>query len=135
MNNSDRAQWGLFLVRIMLGIVFIGHGAQKVFGAFGGSGLESFISWVATLGVPAYLGYLAAFAELIGGTMLLLGIYAELGALMVIAVMVGALYLVHLPHGFFIQNNGYEYVLGLIVNSLAIVIGGPGAIALVPIKR
>lgn len=135
MNNAKTAQYGLTLIRVMLGIVFIAHGAQKVFGSFGGSGLPKFISWVGTMGVPPFLGYAAAFAELIGGSMLLLGIYAELGALLVAAVMIGALYLVHLPHGFFIQHNGYEYVLTLIVNSLAIIIAGPGCFALLPMKR
>ena len=135
MNNAKQAQLGLTLVRIMLGIVFIAHGGQKVLGLFGGPGLEGFVSWVGTFGVPAYLGYIAAFAELIGGILLLFGIYAELGALMVIGVMAGAIYFVHLPHVFFIQNGGYEYVLSLIVSSVAIIIGGAGTLALYPLKR
>ena len=135
MNNAQRAQWSLTLIRIMLGIVFIGHGGQKVLGLFNGSGLTGFVIWVGKMGVPPYLAYVAAFSEFIGGILLLFGIYAELGALMIIGVMVGALYLVHLPHGFFIQNNGYEYVLSLIASGLAILIGGPGALALFPMKR
>ncbi len=135
MNNAKRAQLGLTLVRIMLGIVFVAHGSQKVLGLLGGPGLQGFVSWASGLGVPTYLGYAAAFAEFIGGILLLLGIYAELGALMVIGVMIGAIYFVHLPHGFFIQNGGYEYVLSLIVSSVAILIGGAGTLALFPLRR
>ena len=135
MNNAKQAQLALAIVRIMLGIVFVAHGGQKVLGLFGGSGLEGFISWTGSLGIPVYLGYAAAFAEFIGGLLLLLGIYAELGALLVIGVMIGAIYFVHLPHGFFIQNGGYEYVLSLIVSSVAILIGGAGTLALRPMRR
>jgi putative oxidoreductase len=119
----------------MLGIVFMAHGCQKTLGLFGGSGLMPFVSWTSKLGVPAYLGYAAPFAELIGGILLFLGVYAELGALMVASFMISALYLVHLPHGFFIQNNGFEYVLTLLVNALVIIISGPGYFALSPFKR
>ncbi len=135
MNTTDRTQLALALIRTMIGIVFCAHGAQKVLGLFGGPGLKGFVSWASTVGVPSYLGYMAAFAEFSGGILLLLGLYAELGALLVIAVMIGAIYFVHLPKGFFIQHGGYEYVLTLIVNALAIFIGGPGAFALRKIKR
>ncbi len=135
MNNANRAQLSLTLIRIMLGIVFVAHGGQKVLGLFGGSGLQGFVSWAGTLGIPTYLAYAAAFAEFIGGILLLLGIYAELGALLALGVMVGAVYFVHLPHGFFIQNGGYEYVLSLIVSSLAILIGGSGRCTLVRLRR
>ena len=135
MNNAQRAQWSLTLIRIMLGIVFIAHGGQKVLGIFGGPGLQGFVSWAGTRGIPTYLAYAAAFTEFIGGILLLLGVYAELGALMIICVMIGAIYFVHLPHGFFIQNSGHEYVVSLIVSGLAILVGGPGACALLRLKR
>ncbi len=122
----DRTQLGIFIVRIMLGIIFIAHGCQKVLGLFGGPGLEGFAQWSATMNIPAYLAYLGAFCELIGGIMLFLGIATELGALIIIPVMLGAVWFVHWNHGFFAQNGGFEYPLSLAIFLLAIVIGGPG---------
>ncbi len=129
-NDSSRSQWALTIVRITLGIIFIAHGSQKVLGWFGGPGLEGFASWLAGYGLPNYLAYLAAFAEFIGGWLLFLGVASELGALMTIPVMIGAVTLIHWPHGFFIQNGGFEYPLSLILFALAVIIGGPGYFAL-----
>lgn len=128
--QCDRMSLALLVVRLALGSIFFLHGAQKVFGWFGGSGLKGFVSWIGTFGIPSFVAYLAAFAELIGGILLFSGIAAELGALMSIAVMLGAVFAVHWPHGYFAQQGGYEYPLNLIFFALAIVIGGPGAFAL-----
>ena len=122
----ERAQRGLCIVRIMLGVIFIAHGCQKVFGLFGGPGLEGFAHWSATMNIPTYLAYGAAFCELIGGIMLLFGIATELADLALIPVMLGAVWLVHWNHGFFAQNGGFEYPLSLAFFLLALVIGGPG---------
>ena len=103
--------------------------------AFGGSGLVGFVAWTSKLGILFYLGYLAAFGEFIGGILLLLGVYAELGTLMVIPVMLGAVLLVHWVTGFFIQNNGFEYPFSLFVFLIAITIGGPGHLALIRTRR
>ena len=128
---SNRAQWGLFIVRIMLGIIFIAHGGQKLLGVFGGPGLQGFAQWAwTTMKLPAFLAYLAAFAEFVGGILLFLGVASELGALMIIPVMIGAVFLVHWSQGFFSQNGGFEYPFSLIFFLLAIVIGGPGKFAL-----
>ena len=62
--------------------------------------------------------------------MLLSGIASEIGALMAVGVMIGAVFVVHWPHGYFAQNGGFEYPLNLIIFSLAIIIGGPGVYAL-----
>jgi putative oxidoreductase len=126
----EAVQWAACMLRIQLGIVFILHGSQKVFGILGGPGMPGFIQWSSTLGLPAALAYAAAYAELIGGLLLFFGILAELGALMVIPVMLGAIFLVHWKNGFFIQNSGYEYCLLLIVVAVAIMLLGPGKLAL-----
>lgn len=126
MNQINVQAWALLLVRLALGYTFFLHGAQKVFGWFGGEGLESFIAWIGKYGVSTYVAYLAAFAELLGGILLFTGIYARLGALMVIGVMLGATFIVHWSHGYFLTNGGYEYTLNLILFSLAVLIGGPG---------
>jgi len=125
-----QTNFALALIRIMLGVVFTAHGAQKVLGAFGGTGLQKFAEWIGSLGVPPLLGYAAAFCEFAGGLLLLFGIASRMGALMVIPVMLGAIYLVHLKNGFFIQNNGFEYSLTLLVMAVAVLLGGSGAGAL-----
>jgi putative oxidoreductase len=122
--------WALTIVRLTLGTVFILHGGQKVLGLFGGQGLTGFIKWIGSLGVPPLLAYLAAFAEFTGGWLLLLGIASEIGALLVMAVMAGAVLVVHWPHGYFSQNGGFEYPFNLMLFALAIVVGGPGKGAL-----
>lgn len=68
---ESRGQWGLTIVRLMLGIIFILHGSQKVLGLFGGPGLAGFTAWLAGYGVPTFLAYLAAFAEFIGGNIII----------------------------------------------------------------
>lgn len=130
MNRNDCQSYALWILRLVLGSVFFLHGAQKLFGWFGGPGMNGFINWIGTLGVNSFFAHLAAMAEFIGGCLMLLGIATELGALMISPVMIGAIYLVHLPHGYFIQNNGFEYTLNLILLALAVIIGGPGKGAL-----
>lgn len=127
---SDQQEYGLTIVRLVLGSIFILHGSQKVFGLFGGLGLEGFIQWVGTMGVAPFWGYAAAFAEFIGGCLLFTGIASEIGALLVIPVMVGAVFLVHWPYGYFVQNKGFEYPFNLILFLVAIIVGGPGKWAL-----
>lgn len=127
---------GLLILRLVVGSIFIAHGSQKVFGLFGGPGLDGFVTWAATIGVSPLFAHLAAFAELIGGVMMFTGIVTELGAFLTIPVMIGAVWLVHWKSGYFMQNGGFEYPLNLIFLALAVIIGGPGKGALYnPIKR
>lgn len=122
----EQQSFGLLIVRLVLGSIFILHGTQKVFGWFGGPGLQGFLDWIGGYGVASFWAYLAAFAEFIGGCLLFLGIASEIGALLVIPVMIGAVFLIHWPHGYFVQYNGFEYPFNLILFALAIIIGGPG---------
>ena len=135
MCNDTSAQLALTVLRIMLGAIFIAHGAQKVLGLFGGPGLTGFVSWAISIGIPTPLAYAAAFAEFIGGLLIFFGCATELGVLMTSAVMIGAIKFVHAGHGFFIQNNGYEYVLSLILIGLVLIIGGPGHFSLCNIRK
>jgi putative oxidoreductase len=116
----------LFVLRMCVGVVFSLHGSQKVFGWFGGSGLSGWVNYMNTMHIPSFLAYTAAFFELLGGLMLVLGIACQIGGLMAACIMIGAIYLVHWPHGFFVQNNGFEYSLLLLILSLLIVVYGPG---------
>lgn len=117
----------LFLVRILLGATCIAHGSQKLFGLFGGHGLHAFVQYTSSLGYPTWMGYLAALFEFVGGVMVLLGIYAQLGAALLIPIMFVAIYSVHLSSGYFVQTGGYEYALNLLILAIAIIVGGPGA--------
>lgn len=124
---------GLFVLRLALGIIFIAHGGQKLFGWFGGQGLEPTVAGFARMGVPAPLAYLTAFTEFFGGIAVLIGLLSRLGALGIACVMLGAIVLVHAKNGFFMNSPGgagIEFTLALFSMALAILIAGPGKIAL-----
>lgn len=115
----------LAIVRIMVGVTFILHGAQKVFGLFGGPGLHGFAQWAAGYSISPSLAYIAAFAEFIGGVLLTVGVMIHLGGAMVIGVMLGAIFLIHGTNHYFIQNNGFEYPFVLTVLTIALMIAYP----------
>ena len=115
---------GLALIRIVTGLVFFAHGAQKVF-VYGLDGVaESFT----TIGIPfgAIAGPLVALAELLGGLALILGFLTRAAGFGLVPVMLGALFLVHLPPGFFLPN-GYEFVLLLAALAAGFGMMGGGA--------
>src|SRR5215210_2711913 len=120
--------WMTVPLRLALGIIFIAHGAQKVFGYWGGKGFSSFIQ-----NEPPYAfmrpGWLwmsaAAFSELIGGILVLAGLLTRLGALSISVVMLVALIGVHWG-SFFLNNRGIEYTVALLGMALALVIAGGG---------
>jgi putative oxidoreductase len=128
--TCENQDWALFIIRVVIGVVFVLHGSQKVFGWFGGQGLDGFANYLSAMNVPAFLSYLAACMELFGGIMIVLGIATEIASLVLVPVMIVAVYLVHWEHGYFIQNNGYEYALNLTFFLIALIIGGPGKYAL-----
>lgn len=119
--------WVTLPLRLTLGAIFIAHGAQKVFGVWGGAGLSKFTAGDAPLGLrPAWLWMgAAAFAELLGGALVLLGLLTRLAAAAIAAVMLVAIFGVHWG-SFFASNRGIEYALALLGMSLALVIAGGG---------
>jgi putative oxidoreductase len=119
----------MFILRIIIGTAFIMHGGQKLISFFTLEGFTPFVTFISALGLPPFLAYLVPFAEFFGGVMVLLGFATELGALMIIPVMVGAVFLVHWKNGYFLPN-GFEYALNLLLGSIALIIGGPGILAL-----
>ncbi|HZW60897.1 MAG TPA: DoxX family protein [Candidatus Babeliales bacterium] len=119
-------QLGMFIVRLVVGSTFVLHGGQKVFGWFGGPGLDGYIDYVTSMGAAPFWGYLSAFGEFFGGLMVLIGIAAELGALIIALDMLWAIFMVHWPHGYFIQDHGFEYPLNLLLLCLALIFGGCG---------
>ena len=116
----------LLVLRIALGVIFVMHGSQMVLGLFGGDGLKVTIQKFSETGIPPVWGYTAAFTELLGGAALVLGLLTRLAAVGIGTTMVVAVWRVHLPHGFFLQNQGYEYNLALFAMSAALVLMGGG---------
>ena len=128
---TDNNLLGLAL-RIPTGVIFVAHGAQKLFGSFGGYGLEGTGQWMASIGLePGYWMALAAgSAELFGGIALLLGLLTRPAALMLAITMLVAIITVHLPNGLFMSNNGYEFGLALLTIVAALALNGGGKLSL-----
>jgi putative oxidoreductase len=123
------------MLRLVLGIVFFAHGAQKMLGWFGGPGFSATMQLFGQMGVPSLLAFLAIAAEFFGGVGLLLGFLGRIAALGIIINMLVAIAAVHLPNGFFMnwtgtqQGEGFEYHLLAIAIALAVFIKGSGALS------
>ena len=115
-------------VRIPVGIIFVAHGAQKLFGWFGGYGLEGTGQWMASIGLdPGYLmALLAGSAEFFGGLALLLGLLVRPASAALAVAMAVAILSVHIGKGLFMSNNGYEYALALLAVSVSLLASGAG---------
>ncbi len=118
--NSDNRDIGILLLRIVLGIVFFVHGAQKVFGWFGGSGLEKWGDYLSTFSIPKPLSPLIAIAELLFGITILVGVFTKISSLIAFVFMIFAIFLAHYKNGFFVNKGGYEYALVLAIASLSL---------------
>ena len=122
---------GLLILRLFVGLTLAAHGAQKLLGWFGGYGLAGTGGFLEQLGfLPGKRHALfAGLAELVGGLLLALGFATPLAATLIISVMFVAIATVHLKHGFFNHNQGYEYNLTLAVVALSIAIIGAGPLS------
>lgn len=129
---STNENYAGLVLRIIAGIIFVAHGAQKLFGSFGGYGLEGTGQWMASIGLePGFLMALAAgSAEFFGGLALLLGLLTRPAALVLAVTMLVAIVTVHLPNGLFMSNNGYEFGLALLAMSIALIFNGAGKFSL-----
>jgi len=123
---------GLLILRLVVGLALAGHGTQKLFGWFGGYGLSGTAGFMEQLGfVPGRRNALfAGLSETAGGLLLALGLATPVAAAMIVGVMVVAAISVHLKHGFFVHNQGYEYTRVLAFLALSIAFAGPGPISL-----
>lgn len=129
---TTQAGYGLTVLRIIAGVTFAAHGAQKLFGWFGGYGLEGVGQWMESIGLaPGYLmALLAGGAEFFGGLALIVGVLARPAAAVLALTMVVAIVSVHLVNGFFMENEGYEYALALLAISVAVLVEGAGKLSL-----
>ena len=122
----------LLITRLILGIVFFAHGAQKVLGWFGGGGFDQTMGFFTGMGIPAFLAVLAIAAEFLGGLGLIVGFLGRVAALGIIVNMVVAIFAVHLPYGMFMNwfgnqtGEGFEYHLLAIATGLVTLIHGSG---------
>ena len=119
------------LARLFIGGMFIGHGTQKLFGWFGGPGLDGTTGMMDKLGLapPRTNAYAASLSEAVGGAAIALGAATPLAAASLIGTMTTAIRTVHLKNGFWSTGGGYEYNLTIIAALLLIVDGGPGPLS------
>jgi len=125
---STDAGWGALALRIPVGIIFAAHGAQKLFGWFGGYGLEGTGQWMDSIGLaPGYLmALLAGAVEFFGGLALIAGLLVRPASAALAFAMVIAIFSAHIDKGLFVANNGYEFALALLAVTVALVFSGAG---------
>lgn len=121
------------VLRLMLGLVFFPHGAQKALGWFGGYGLEGTLGYFThTMGVPMVFALLAIAAEFLGSIGLIVGLWTRVAAFGIACNMLVAIFMVHIHYGFFMNwtgkqaGEGYEFHLLVIAIALALIIKGGG---------
>jgi putative oxidoreductase len=121
------------VLRVMLGLVFFPHGAQKVFGWFGGFGFSGTMeTFTEKMGIPALFAFLAILAESLGSVALISGFLTRIAAFGIACNMVVAVFMVHLKNGFFMnwfdkqQGEGFEYHILVVAITIALMIKGGG---------
>ncbi len=120
---SKYSDFAIPVLRIILGIIFIIHGGQKLFG-----GLEMTSKFFAMMHIePSYtMAVIIGCMEFFGGLMLFFGLFSRIGAFLVACVMIGAILTVHISHGFFMQNGGFEYPLINLAAAISLMFSGGG---------
>ena len=126
----------LTILRLVLGFVFLAHGAQKVLGWYGGPGFSGTMRTFETVGIPPFLAFLAIAAEFLGGLGLIVGFLGRIAAFGIICNMVVATLTVHLNNGLFMNwtgqktGEGFEYHLLALAIGLTILVRGSGALSI-----
>jgi putative oxidoreductase len=126
--TASNAGFSTLALRIPIGIIFMAHGSQKLFGWFGGYGLEGTGQWMASIGLgPGVLmAFLAGSGEFFGGLFILLGLLTRPAATVLAFTMLIAIFSVHFENGLFLANNGYEFGLALLAASVSLIFSGAG---------
>jgi putative oxidoreductase len=133
---STSNDFALTILRVVLGIVFVAHGSQKMLGWFGGYGFSGTMnSFTHDMHIPAVFAFLAIAAEFFGGLGLLLGVLARIAAFGITMNMLVAIFMVHLPNGLFMnwsgqqKGEGIEYHLLVLAITITIMMRGAGALS------
>ncbi|CAG9297327.1 DoxX family protein [Celerinatantimonas diazotrophica] len=128
-SNAGIAQ---LLLRLPVGIIFMAHGSQKLFGWFGGYGLHGTAKFMASVGLePGLLmATLSGSAEFFGGLLLFLGLLTRPAAFFTGFTMLVAIFSVHISHGLFLSNGGFEYALALLAVCASLIVSGSGCLAI-----
>jgi len=123
---------GLLIIRIMVGIVFLYYGSQKLFGLFGGHGIKGTGGWFESIGVKPGIptAFLSGLGEFVNGILMILGLFLPVAAVIITIIMAGAIVKVHGSKGFAAGGGGFEYNLMLIVVAIGLALIGPGAFAI-----
>ncbi|MGA3193458.1 MAG: DoxX family protein [Terriglobales bacterium] len=122
----------LTTLRLVLGVVFFAHGAQLMLGWFGGPGFHAAMGFFTHAGMPAPVAFLVICAQFFGALGLIVGLLTRIAALGIGAVMIGAIFMVHLPNGFFMnwmgtqKGEGFEYHLLVLAMAAALLLRGGG---------
>jgi putative oxidoreductase len=126
----------LTTLRVVLGVVFFAHGAQRMLGWFGGDGFQGTMGTLTQTGMPAPVAVLIICAQFFGGLGLVAGLLTRIASLGVAGLMIGAIFMVHLPNGFFMnwmgtqKGEGIEYHLLALAMAAALLLRGAGAFSL-----
>lgn len=120
---------GLLLIRLVVGVTFMGHGTQKLFGWFGGYGPKGTGGWMESIGIKpgVLMAVLAGLSELMGGFLFAAGLFTPVGAALILITMGMAIVKVHGQNGYWATANGYEYNLMLIAVAVGVALIGAGA--------
>jgi putative oxidoreductase len=124
--------WGLLILRLVIGGIVAAHGAQKLFGWWGGPGMTGWVGAMNRMRIrpPVAWAWISALAELLGGLGLAVGLLNPLPSLAILGSMLVAIALVHWPRGFWVSKGGYEFNLSILAVIAAIGLAGPGAYSL-----
>ncbi|WP_412973323.1 DoxX family protein [Glaciecola sp. MF2-115] len=130
--TQSETGYAALALRFPIGIIFIAHGAQKLFGWFGGYGLDGTGQWMESIGLApgVLMALLAGSAEFFGGVFILLGLLTRPAAIALAGTMIVAIFSAHLSNGLFMSNNGYEFGLALLAASVSLAFSGAGKLAL-----
>ena len=132
-SNLDRfKEYSMLSLRIALGVVFLAHGSQKLFGLWGGGGIAGTIRFMDMMGFSfaAFFGIALSGAEFFGGLLTLFGLFTRWAALFIAFVMSVAVFTVHIKHGLFVTDNGFEFAGSLLCMAIALIINGGGKFSL-----
>ncbi|MFJ7832195.1 DoxX family protein [Peribacillus sp. NPDC097284] len=123
---------GILLIRVMIGIIFVFYGTQKLFGWFGGHGIKGTAGWFESIGIKpgTLIATFSGIFELVAGVLFILGLFLPLGAALITIIMIGSIATVHGKNGFSNTTGGFEYNIVLIVMAIGLALIGPGGYSL-----